>query len=79
MTLTYRNFVAFAATFVLVAAAPLLLWRLSNVVILGFGALLMSALMTLVAEPFQRWTPLPRWLSLAFAGLIIFAFVFAAA
>lgn len=77
--LTYRRFLAFAALAVMVALAPVLLWRLSDIVLLAFGAVLIATLLRVVAEPFERWTPLPSWLSLMISGLIVIGLVGAAA
>src|ERR671939_1635845 len=77
--LSYRRFFAFAAIAIAAATVPLLLWQLADVLILGFGALLIAILLRVVAEPFERWTPLPDWVSLLLAGLIVLGLVTAAA
>ena len=50
---------------------PILLWQLADVLLLAFGAVLIACLLQVVAEPFQRWTPLPDWLSLLVSGLLV--------
>ncbi len=51
---------------------PLLVWRLSNVVLITIGAVLVATLLTLGAAPFRR-IRLPRSLALMISGLIAIA------
>ena len=69
--LSYRRFAAYAALAVGVALAPVLLWQLGSILILAFAAILIAILLHVVSEPLQRWTPLPVWADLLFAGLFV--------
>lgn len=73
--LSYRRFLAYAALAVGVALVPVLIWQLGWILILGFAAILIAILLHVVSEPLQRWTPLPVWLDLLIAGLIVLALV----
>ena len=55
--LTYNQFLGYALIAVGVASVPILLWQLSDVLLLAFGAVLIACLLQVVAEPFQRWAP----------------------
>lgn len=66
-------FFTYCAIAVATALVPAALYALSDVVLLAVGAVLIAALLRVVAEPFQRFTPLPVWLSLTLAGLILLA------
>ncbi len=61
----------YAAVVVAVALVPVLLWKLSDVVLLTIGAVLAATLIEVVAEPLERWTPLPAWSRLTVAGLVV--------
>lgn len=69
--LSYRRFLSYVFIAIAVALVPILLWQLADVLLLGFGAVLVACLLQVVAEPFQRWTPLPRWLALTVSGFLI--------
>jgi predicted PurR-regulated permease PerM len=71
--LSYRRFVAYAALAVGVALVPVLLWQLGSILILAFAAILIAILLHVVSEPLQRWTPLPVWVALLIAGLVLLA------
>lgn len=68
---SYGRILRYAAVVVAVAVAPILLWKLSDVVLLTVGAVLTATLLEVVAEPLERWTPLPGWSRLIVAGLVI--------
>jgi predicted PurR-regulated permease PerM len=50
----------------------LLVWQLSYVVLLAFGAVLVAVILRAFADVLCRWTPLPERWALTVAGLIIF-------
>ena len=54
------------------ALVPLLVWRLSNVVLITIGAVLVATLLTLGAEPFCR-IRFPRSLALFISALVVIA------
>lgn len=59
-----------AAIVVAVAATPVLIYFLFDLVLIVIGAVLVSILLEVGSEPF-RWLRLPRGLSLAFSGIVI--------
>lgn len=67
----YGRVLRYAAVVVAVAVVPVLLWKLSDVVLLTVGAVLVATLLEVVAEPLERWTPLPGWSRLIVAGLVV--------
>jgi predicted PurR-regulated permease PerM len=67
-----------AAAIIAVALVPVLVWYLSNFVLIVMGAILVAVCLQLGAEPFQRWLRLPAGVSLAASGLLIAAIVCAA-
>ncbi|WP_237479316.1 AI-2E family transporter [Lichenibacterium dinghuense] len=68
---SYGRVLRYAAVVVGVALVPVLLWKLSDVVLLTVGAVLLATLIEVVAEPLERWTPLPGWSRLVVAGLVV--------
>jgi predicted PurR-regulated permease PerM len=56
---------------VAVAVIPVLIWYLFGVVLIAFGAIILSMLLRLVAQPLMRWPGLPEWLALIVAGIVI--------
>jgi predicted PurR-regulated permease PerM len=62
----------------LVAGLAFLTWRLANVVLLGFGGVLVAVLLRHLAQLLSRWTPLPVGASLAVVilGLVLLAVLF---
>lgn len=54
-------------------ALALLFWRLSGVLLLIFGAILIAVLLHAVADVLARWTPVPARWSLAAAVLLLVA------
>ena len=77
--LSYRRFLVFALIGMAVAVAPVLVWQLSHVLLFAFGAVLVALLLQVVAEPLQRWTPLPDWATLLISGLLVLALLLTAA
>jgi Flp pilus assembly protein TadB len=69
--LSYRRFLAYSAIAVGVAFVPIAVWQLGSLLMMRFTALLVAILLHVVSEPLQRWTPLPLWLDLMIAGLVI--------
>src|SRR5918997_251078 len=53
------------------AAFALLLWNLSGVLLLAFGAVLIAVILHALADVLARRTPLPERWSLTVAGLLI--------
>lgn len=62
----------------LVAGLVLLAWRLANILLLGFGGVLVAVLLRHLAKILSRWTPLPVGISLAIVvlGLVLLAVLF---
>jgi len=60
-----------AAAIIAVALVPVLVWYLSDFILIVMGAILVSAGVRLGAEPFQRWLKLPTWVALALSGMLI--------
>jgi predicted PurR-regulated permease PerM len=58
--------------FALVVGA-LLVWQLSDILLLVFGAVIMAMMLQLLADPIHRWTRLPHGLALLASGLIVLA------
>jgi predicted PurR-regulated permease PerM len=56
-----------------VVAFGFVVWELTDLLLLAFGAILVALMLQLVAEPIERWTPLPHSLALLIAGLIVLA------
>ncbi len=52
-------------------ALAYMVWRLSGVLLLVFGAILIAVLLHAVADVLARWTPVPRRWSLLAAGLLL--------
>ncbi len=66
---TFRTALIWAAVFSAVA----LLWLLRDAMLIGFGAILGALLLTMLAENFTRWTPLPHGLAILASVLVIVA------
>lgn len=62
-------FFGYCAVAIAALMIPVLIYTLSDVVLLVVGAVLIAALLRVVAEPFHRLLPL--WLALTLAGLIL--------
>ena len=60
---------------VAVATLPVLIWYLSGVLLMAFGAIVFALLLRLIAEPFVRWLSLPRSVALILSGLVILAVI----
>lgn len=69
--LTYSRFLGFAALAAMVVLALLLVGRLGDLLLMAFGAVLFALLLHVASEPFQRFTPLPRWAALLLAALLL--------
>ena len=69
--MSYRHFAGYVFVVVGIVLIPILVWKLSDVILLGFGGVMIASLLRLVAEPLQRYAKLPHALSLAVAGLIV--------
>lgn len=61
------------------AVAAFLIWRLSDLLLLAFGAALLATLFRVIADFIERHTPLPRKVAYGVSLLLVFAFVGAAA
>ncbi len=59
----------------LVIVLALFLWRVIEVLLLVFGAVLFATLLHAIADPIARRTPLPRGWALAGAGLVVLGLV----
>lgn len=57
--LSYRSFLAYLLLAVLVAAGTIVLWRLSSVIVLAFGAILSAILLRGLADALSRATRIP--------------------
>jgi len=66
-----RTFVRRVFFILAVAALALLAWRLINVLLLAFGAVIVAVLLRSLADPIQKRTPLGNGLSLLAAALLI--------
>jgi predicted PurR-regulated permease PerM len=71
MPLSTAEFFKRMAIFVAVALVPVLIWRLSEVILMGMGAILLAILLNLGAEPLTRWLGFPRGAALFASGLTI--------
>jgi predicted PurR-regulated permease PerM len=60
---------------VAVATLPVLIWYLSGVLLMAFGAIVFALLLRLIAEPFVRWLSLPQSVALLLSGLVILAVI----
>lgn len=72
---SYGRVFRYCAIAVATLAAPVLVWKLSDVILLTVGAVLFATLLRVVGEPLERWTPLPEWLRLLLAGLVVLGIV----
>jgi predicted PurR-regulated permease PerM len=72
---SYSDF--FKRTLIVVAAAtiPLLIWYLSGVILMVFGAIILAMLLRLVAEPFMRWLRAPEVVALIVSGIIVLGII----
>jgi predicted PurR-regulated permease PerM len=75
MPMSYIEFLKRSLTFVTVATIPVLIWYLSDPMLLGFGAILVAVLLRLGAEPFIRWLSVPQSGALVLSGLLILIIV----
>lgn len=56
-----------------VASFAFVVWALSDLLLVAFGAILVALMLQLIAEPIERWTPLRHNLALLLAGIIVLA------
>ncbi len=75
MRTSYLDFFKRALIVVAVATIPVLIWYLSGVILMVFGAIILAELLRLGAEPFKRWLALPEGLALLLSGLVVLAVV----
>lgn len=68
-----------AVAIIAVALVPVLVWYLSDFILIVMGAILVSAGVRLGAEPFRRWLKLPTGIALALSGLLIAVLIAGAA
>lgn len=71
------EFVKRSVIFVALAVTPILIWRLSNAILVALGACLVATILSLGAEPFMR-LKVPRALSLVLSGVLVAAAIGAA-
>lgn len=64
-------FFGYCAIAVATLLIPWGIYELSDVVLLVVGAVLIATLLRVVAEPFERFLPLPGWAALTLAGLLL--------
>ncbi len=60
-----------AAIFTAVALIPLLIWLLSDVILVSMGAVLVAVLLNVVAEPITRWLRFSHGAALVASGITI--------
>ncbi|MCP4385374.1 MAG: AI-2E family transporter [Hyphomicrobiales bacterium] len=58
-----------------IAILLLVLWRLSHVIMLVFGAILVAVMLRSLSEPIERYTPIPNPWSLFLAVLVVAVFI----
>jgi predicted PurR-regulated permease PerM len=71
MQTSYGDIFKRALIVVAVAAVPILIWYLSGVLLMTFGAIVLALLLRLGAEPFMRWLSLPQGLALLLSALVV--------
>jgi predicted PurR-regulated permease PerM len=65
----FRRVVIVAA----VAAFAFVVWALTDVLLIAFGAVLVALMLQLIAEPIERWAPLSHNVALLIAGVVVLA------
>jgi hypothetical protein len=75
MKTSYAEFLKYALILVAVATLPVLIWYLSDAILIGFGAVLFAVFLRLGAEPFTRWLSVPQGAALVLSGILILAIV----
>ncbi len=75
MQTNYLDFLKRTLIVVAVAAIPVLIWYLSNVILMIFGAVILAQLLRLGAEPLKRWIALPASVALAISILGVLAII----
>ncbi|HWH18735.1 MAG TPA: AI-2E family transporter [Allosphingosinicella sp.] len=71
--MSHRLFVERLVITLLVVGVALLFWQLRGLLILVFGAILLSVILTVVARPFVRWLRIPDWAALLIAVALLLA------
>jgi predicted PurR-regulated permease PerM len=69
--MSHVEFLKRALIVVAVAVTPVVIWYLSGVVLIAFGAVILAMLVRLGAQPFIRWLSAPEPLALCISGLFI--------
>jgi predicted PurR-regulated permease PerM len=67
----YVETLKLALLVVAVAVIPVLIWYLSGVVLIAFGAIILAMLIRLGAQPFMRFMSAPEPLALCISGMLI--------
>lgn len=75
MPMTYPELLKRTLLVVAVVTTPILIWYLSGVILMVFGAVILSLLLRLGAQPFMRYLALPEPFALLLSGLIILALI----
>ncbi|HEY0625345.1 MAG TPA: AI-2E family transporter [Allosphingosinicella sp.] len=71
--MSHRLFIERLVIAIAIAGVALLLWRLRDLLLLVFGAVLVAVILTVIARPFRERLRLPSALALALAVLILLA------
>ncbi len=71
MAISYTDLLKRTLIVVSVAAAIFLIWYLSAVLLMVFGAIVLALLLRLGAEPFTRYLALPQSLALLLSGAVV--------
>jgi predicted PurR-regulated permease PerM len=74
-TASHRIFIERLVIAIAIVAVALLVWRLSDLLLLVFGAVLVAVILRAVAMPFRERLGLPHGLSLLIAVLLLFALI----
>jgi predicted PurR-regulated permease PerM len=72
--LSHRQFVERLVISLLVVGIALLLWQLRGLLILVFGSVLVSVVLTVMATPIASWLRIPYWIALLMAVAMLLAF-----
>ena len=75
----YLDFLRRSLIVVAAALVPVLIWYLSGVVLMVFGAVILAALLRLGAAPLKHWLSLPEGLALVVSGAVVLVVVGTAA
>lgn len=69
--MSHLEFLKRTVIVVAVAVIPVVIWYLSGVILMAFGAIILAMLVRLGAQPFMRWLSVPEPLALVISGLVI--------